>query len=181
MWWMLSGLKRYNWIVGTGDAYHDFHTERGDFMKITDNLGKTPGLIDTSTREERKAPDASTASFRQYARRAESQLLEERMAALVSEITEQGKKLGKKIDIRDLKAYKKLISDFLDEVVNSSHRFSKENFVDRRGRHRAYAIIKKINDELAVLTRDVLSDEKDNIRILQRIDDIRGLLLDILM
>ena len=80
-----------------------------------------------------------------------------------------------------LKVYKKLISEFFDETVNNSHKFTKQNFLDRRGRHRVYAVVKTVNKELDELTNDVLNSEKDNIKILKRLDDIRGMILDIIM
>jgi hypothetical protein len=106
---------------------------------------------------------------------------EQHIEELARQIAEQGKKLGDKVDIRELRTYKKLISEFLDEAVGSSMKFSKQSLLDRRGRHKVYALIKKINTELDLLTQDVIKDEKDNIGILRRIDDIRGLILDMIL
>lgn len=106
--------------------------------------------------------------------------LQERVSSIMAQITEQGKKLGKKTDVRDMKRYRELIKNFLNEVVYRSHKFSRENFLDRRGRHRVYGIIRLIDENLDELANELLKDEKDNIAILNRIDEIRGLLLDIL-
>lgn len=106
--------------------------------------------------------------------------LQEKVAELMGSITEQGKKLGKKTDIRDMKRYRELIKTFLNEVVYRSHKFSRENYLDRRGRHRVYGIVRLIDENLDKLAEELLKDEKDNIAILNRIDEIRGLLLDIL-
>ena len=73
-----------------------------------------------------------------------------------------------------------LIKDFLNEVVYRSHRFSRENFLDRRGRHRVYGIIRLIDKNLDELAGELVADEKDHISILDRIGEIKGLLLDIL-
>jgi uncharacterized protein YaaR (DUF327 family) len=51
--------------------------------------------------------------------------------------------------------------------------------LDRRGRHRVYALVVKIDEELDNLTEEILSSEKDNLAILQKLDDIRGMLLDL--
>ena len=40
------------------------------------------------------------------------------------------------LDIRDMKKYRGLIREFMNEVVFRSHKFSRENFLDRRGRHK---------------------------------------------
>ena len=98
----------------------------------------------------------------------------------LSDITAQGNRLAEHMDIRDMKKYRGLIKDFLNEVVYRSHRFSRENFLDRRGRHRVYGIIRLIDKNLDELAGELVADEKDHISILDRIGEIKGLLLDIL-
>ena len=71
--------------------------------------------------------------------------LQAKVDELLSDITAQGNRLAEHMDIRDMKKYRGLIKDFLNEVVYRSHRFSRENFLDRRGRHRVYGIIRLID------------------------------------
>ena len=67
----------------------------------------------------------------------------------------------------------------MNEVTANSHEFSRENFLDRRGRHRVYGIVKEVDKSLDDLAQELLKDEKDNLAILGKIDDIRGMLMDI--
>ncbi|MGN1204441.1 MAG: YaaR family protein [Lachnospiraceae bacterium] len=113
------------------------------------------------------------------ASRIEESELQTRLQSLMEEITMQGDRLYKKRDIRDMKRYRGLIKDFLNEVVYRSHSFSRENFLDKRGRHRVYGIIRLIDQNLDELARELVKDEQDNIEILNKIGEIRGLLLDI--
>ena len=113
------------------------------------------------------------------ASRIEESELQTRLQSLMEEITMQGDRLYKKRDIRDMKRYRGLIKDFLNEVVYRSHSFSRENFLDKRGRHRVYGIIRLIDENLDELARELVKDEQDNIEILNKIGEIRGLLLDI--
>ena len=106
--------------------------------------------------------------------------LQAKVDELLSDITAQGNRLAEHMDIRDMKKYRGLIKDFLNEVVYRSHRFSRENFLDRRGRHRVYGIIRLIDKNLAELAGELVADEKDHISILDRIGEIKGLFLDIL-
>ena len=106
--------------------------------------------------------------------------LKERLNLMLEDIVQQGKKIAKRTDISEMRQYRQLIKDFLNEVVNRSHQFSRENFLDRRGRHRVYGIVKLIDKNLDELAEELIKDEKDNIAILNKIDEIRGLLLDIL-
>ena len=105
--------------------------------------------------------------------------LQTRLQGLMEEITMQGEKLAKRRDVKDMKHYRGLIKDFLNEVVPHSHSFSRENFLDRRGRHRVYGIIRLVDENLDQLAQELMKDEKDNLAILNKIGEIRGWLLDI--
>ena len=113
------------------------------------------------------------------ASRVEEQELQARLTALMEEITMQGKRLGKRRDVKDMKRYRGLIKDFMNEVISRSHHFSRENFLDRKGRHRVYGIIRLIDQNLDDLAQELMKDEKDNLLILSKIGEIEGLLLDI--
>ena len=106
--------------------------------------------------------------------------LAERLQVMMEEITMEGKKLGKRMDVRDMKHYRRLIKEFMNEIVNRSHKFSRENFLDRRGRRRVYGMIKRVDETLDELAGELLKDEKDSLAILEKVDEIRGLLLDII-
>lgn len=110
----------------------------------------------------------------------EEQELQARLSFMLNEIAAHGKKLAKHMDIKDMRHYRELIKEFMNEIVNRSHKFSRENFLDKKGRHRVYAMIKLVDKNLDELAAELIKDEKDHILILNKIDEIRGLLLDIL-
>lgn len=150
-------------------------------MKIRETLNNTSSVLGVQGKDERKVSESREASFKSQLKRFEDDSCEERIKELAGRIAQQSDRLAKRMDISELMVYKRLISEFMEEALGHSRRFSKQGFLDRRGRHRVYAVIKKVNEELDQLTRDVLSEEKDNIKVLQRLDDIRGLILDIVM
>lgn len=150
-------------------------------MKIQDIINQRAGIQGRVETDEKKPKESKESLFETQLKRLDNENYEQRLASVLEQINKQGEKLAKFVDIKELKRYKKLISEFLYDAVNNSHKFSKENMLDRRGRHRTYAIITKVNEHVAELTQEVLKDEKDNIKILQKLDDIRGLLLDITM
>ncbi|KAB3539645.1 YaaR family protein [Alkaliphilus pronyensis] len=100
---------------------------------------------------------------------------------LYNKINKQLERIADKMHLSEVVKYKKLVRDFLDVAVKHSHQFSKQNFLDRRGRHRVYSIVKNVDRELNELTKEFLSQEVDRITVLKRLDDIRGMLLDVLM
>lgn len=123
-------------------------------------------------------PTDGTFKFMLASNIAESEL-QAHLSALMQEITEEGKKLAKKRDVKDMKHYRGLVKDFLNEIVSRSHEFSRENFLDKRGRHRVYGIIRLVDENLDALAQELMKDEKDNMEILGKIGEIQGLLLDI--
>ena len=122
----------------------------------------------------------SDGSFKfMLASRIEEADLQAALTTMMEEITMQGDKLAKHRDIRDMKRYRALVKDFLNEIVGRSHSFSRETFLDRRGRHRVYGIIRLVDENLDNLAQELMKDEKDHLKILSMIGEIRGLLLDI--
>ena len=105
--------------------------------------------------------------------------LAQRLNLMMEEIVMQGDKLVKRMDVRDMRRYRSLIKEFMNEIVNRSHKFSRENFLDRRGRHRVYGIIRLVDEKLDELAQELVKDEHDKISILAKVGEIRGLLLEI--
>ena len=105
--------------------------------------------------------------------------LQEKLKNLMQDITDQGERISKHMDIKDMKRYRELVKSFMNEITSRSHEFSRENFLDRRGRHRVYGIVKLVDKNLDDLAGELMKEEKDHLAIVGKIDDIRGLLLDI--
>ena len=143
------------------------------YMKINQLTGQAP--IDTQ-KQTVKTDDSFKFTLVSH---IENNELQEKLSGLMKDIEEQGSKIAKHMDIRDMKRYRNLVKEFMNEVTANSHAFSRENFLDRRGRHRVYGIVKEVDKSLDDLAQELLKDEKDNLAILNKIDDIRGMLLDI--
>ena len=107
--------------------------------------------------------------------------LQEKLSNLMSEITAEGEIIAKRKNIKDMRRYRGLVKDFMNEILNRSHQFSRQNFLDRKGRHRVYGIIKLVDQNLDDLAAELLKEEGDNLSILAKIGEIRGLLIDLLM
>ena len=68
--------------------------------------------------------------------------LQVKLKDMIEQINDQGDKIAKHMDIKDMRRYRQLVKGFMNEIVSRSHEFSRENFLDRRGRHRVYGIVK---------------------------------------
>ncbi len=105
--------------------------------------------------------------------------LQERLASLYDDIKATGAKLTERLSLTDLKEYRAKVSEFMNEVVTNSHEFSRENFLDKRGRHRVYGIVKHVDKNLDELASELMKTEKDKMSILAKVDEINGLLIDV--
>jgi len=110
---------------------------------------------------------------------------ETQYAAYVQDLQERIRKQGERIKERaDLKAvmdYRALIGELVSEAANNAFAGHKSEAFDEKGRHKVNFVIRSINEKLEALTREILSEQQDNLRILQMVDDIRGLLVDLFM
>lgn len=150
-------------------------------MKVGDMKGNAQGVSGKQVKGGHKVAASGGSDFRSQLVKAEDVSYEMHLEALVDDIIRQGEKLSKKVDVKEFRDYKKLVSEFLDTALGKSREFTKKSLLDRKGRHKVYALIKRINAEIDQLALDVMDGEKDNLGILNRMDDIRGLILDMLM
>ncbi len=148
-------------------------------MNRIENLGPIDigNMINTSNRKS----DVRNAQFVEKFQNIKSDQVREHLESLFSQITAQSEKISEKLHISEVIRYKGLVREFLDVAVKNSHQFSKENFLDRRGRHRVYSIVKNVDRELDAITKEFLNKEMDRIAIVKKLDDIRGMLLDVFM
>lgn len=144
-------------------------------LKVSDIKLDSLPVIDT------KKEVQSDEEFKFALNKVENDNLMQKLNGLMDEINVQGKRLVEHMDIKDMKKYRSLITEFMNEVVTNSHQFSRENFLDRRGRHRVYGIVKLVNKELDDLAQELIKKEKNHINILDKTGEIRGLLLDLII
>ena len=118
-------------------------------------------------------------------RRTLTELTNEAYIARIQEIKkridDQGGRLSDKADIKEYEKYRSLIREFIDEIVSNGYTFSKEDTYASRGKRRYIATVETVNKKLDELGKEVMKEQADKLEILSKIDDIRGLLLDLMM
>ena len=107
--------------------------------------------------------------------------LDAQLTEMKNEIEKQGAILGDRADVKEFEKYRKLIREFLDEIVSNGYTFVKEDTYASRGRHRFIATVMVVNEKLDELGKEVLKENADKIELISRIDEIRGLLLDLMI
>jgi uncharacterized protein len=98
---------------------------------------------------------------------------------LLDGVTELGDELKKNASLETIKAYKNAVRRFMARVVRDS--FRTEEKVTGLGfkKRKKYIMIKVIDEKLEQLARGILQHQSDQLEILRRLDEIRGLLVDL--
>lgn len=116
--------------------------------------------------------------YRQITKLNEEQHLKH-IKGLQDRIIKQGETLKEKADIKEIAQYRQLISELLNDLVSNSYTCSKSESFDNNGKRRIFVVIRTVNKKLDELVSEILTDQKDKIKLLEMVDDIRGLLVDL--
>jgi len=150
-------------------------------MKVSNTKRTDPGPFVARTTDMRVTRDTNTHVFRRTLTDLSKEMYAARLADMKKGIDEQGARLADRVDVKEFEKYRKLIREFLDEIVSNGYTFSREDAYAPRGRHRYIATVKIVDEKLDELGKEVMKDQADKIEILGKVDDIRGLLLDLMM
>ena len=129
----------------------------------------------------RNADESEALLFRRTLTDLSKEIYAARLQDLKKKIDEQGDRLSDRVDVKEYEKYRRLIREFMDEIVSNGYTFQKEEAYESRGRRRYIATVRIIDAKLDELGKEVMKEQADQIGILSRIDDIRGLLLDMMM
>ena len=91
----------------------------------------------------------------------------------------QGKKLAQSLSIRDLKEFRDMVKTFLRSTFGQSRKMQEESSWDSHGRPRVMARIAKIDQALDDLGKQLLDQQAKPLEVLTKIDEIRGLIVDL--
>ena len=114
-----------------------------------DNNVKISQLQQLTQMEAPKSQKATDEEFKfTLIRNIDKADLKEKLTGLMKDIEEQGEKIAKHMDIKDMKKYRTSIKEFMNVGAANAHEFSRENFLDRRGRHRVSGITRLVDNQL---------------------------------
>nr|WGD62795.1 YaaR family protein [Bacillus subtilis]WGD71392.1 YaaR family protein [Bacillus subtilis]WGD75986.1 YaaR family protein [Bacillus subtilis] len=120
-----------------------------------------------------------TTSFKTSMENQSDKMKIDQLTRLLSDIEAFGKRLTKSRNFKDLARFKGLVKRFVKEAVDSglSHETSKS--FDLYGNSRTLGLVKEIDDKLIQLTEEMMDQEKPAIDLLERIGEIKGLLINL--
>ncbi|OJF76454.1 MAG: hypothetical protein BKP49_07085 [Treponema sp. CETP13] len=110
----------------------------------------------------------------------EGKNFEETLQFLVDSVYSSGDELKKNTSPENFKQYHKSLSGFMRFVVKNSFQVETIRRRRRLSKKQPYQIIQTINKKLDELARNVLSNQRDQMNLLAKIDEINGLVVDIM-
>lgn len=125
-----------------------------------------------------KSSLAGEADFRQALAKTQ-RMQEQELAQFLAKLSDQGQKLSKSLSLSDLADFRSLVKSFLRSTFGQSRQLQEETFWDYGGRPKVMARISRIDHALEELGRKVLTEQDKPLEILKKIDEIRGLIVDL--
>ncbi|MGO4548759.1 YaaR family protein [Paenibacillus sp. 2TAB23] len=104
----------------------------------------------------------------------------EQLQLKLQDIHRQGERLSRIMTVRELKLYRQMIKKFLEDTVRRGVVLKEVKGFDRRGRIKRYKLLDEIDATLVAMAEDLLDSEQGRIDLLNKIGEIRGLLINLL-
>ncbi|MQR93934.1 YaaR family protein [Fictibacillus phosphorivorans] len=135
-------------------------------------------ILDTK-QNDGKMGKKTSISFGEAVSKQSEKLHSEQLTRLLGDIENQGKRLLQSQTVRDLQLYKNLVQRFVKEAVDFGMQLKQNKSWNEQGRSRTLKLVKEVDEHLIELTEAVLSQEKESITLLDRIGEIKGLLVNL--
>ncbi len=106
----------------------------------------------------------------------------ETIEKLMDEVFKLGEGLKEDHALHSMKEYKKAVKKFLDAVMQKAYKQCQVKGVlnPRTMLQREYSLVRIVDTQLDSLARAVLSEQSSALAILERVDEIKGLIIDYL-
>ncbi|MGE5553819.1 MAG: YaaR family protein [Betaproteobacteria bacterium] len=98
---------------------------------------------------------------------------------LLADLDRTAEELRDKRSLAVLRKYRELVRSFLDTVLHETYAVQQQTGIDRKGRRRVYVLIQRVNQALEELTELTLSRHADPLSLLEKLGEIRGMLVDL--
>jgi len=118
-------------------------------------------------------------SFTEVMQQKKGQLHYEKFNRLIGAIVDQGKVLAQSQTVEDLREYKKLIKELLDDTIKHGISLEEKRGFNRRGRPKVYKVVEEVDKKLLELTNAVIEGQKSGLEILDMVGEIKGLIVSV--
>lgn len=126
-----------------------------------------------------KSSAKKSATFKEELQEFQKKQLSFKLKNLLAKIDEEADRLIKERTVTILSQYKRLIKDFLEEVLKNLYLLKEERNFDSKGKQKVFILIKTANKSLEDLVKLVLNKQTTNLKLLEKLGEIKGILIDL--
>jgi len=117
--------------------------------------------------------------FQQHSNDQERGEYQERIQSLFDEIRESAPSLLQKCNLQNFERYREKLTELMEELLRHTYLFQSEHIQDSYGRRKVYATVTVVSQKMKELGEDLLSENTEQLKFISRVDEIRGLLMDL--
>lgn len=137
-------------------------------------FGKEIQRSETSTPQQ-----LQNKSFSDMMHQHDERASQEQLQRILQQIHLQGDRLSRSMTVRELRQYKLLVKQYLEETARRGVQLRDTRGWDRRGRSKRYKLLEEIDEKLLTLADDMLESEQGRIDLLHKVGEIRGMLINL--
>lgn len=121
----------------------------------------------------------SSGAFKQAMHHQLKEDLRNQADRILDELRKLGHAMSARVDIASFERYRALLRQLLSDIAHHAYVFVDEKVRDPRGGHRVYSVLSVIDEKLDALAKSVLEENQDRLAYLAKVDELRGLIMDI--
>ncbi|MGO0063603.1 YaaR family protein [Brevibacillus fluminis] len=137
------------------------------------------GMMGLDKLRPKQEKPLESISFQELMAKGREKINQEKFQRLLQDIDEQGKILAESRTVEDLRRYKQLVKELMNDVVKYGISLEERRGFNRRGRTKIYKILSEVDKKLLQVTDEVLKKESRGLSILDLVGEIKGLLINI--
>jgi len=146
-------------------------------MKVNRVSKAGPAKVKMQTKETEHVNKVSFKELLDYAEDDSRQ--KEMLDEMMERIQEKGKDLIETRTVESLFEYKDMVKGFVEDAVEFGLRIEERRGLSRSTRSKVLRVVSAVDTKLLELTDIIIAQEESKIKILQKVGEIQGLLVNI--
>jgi len=122
-------------------------------------------------------PAFSTA-LNERIQRVQDEKLRSELSGLIQGVDERARRLLASKGKKDFEEYKVSVKQFMEKAISGSYRLEEKHGQRQDGKFVVFLMMKRVDEALDNLAQLIVAGQQDSIRMVARLDEIRGLLMD---
>lgn len=129
--------------------------------------------------KEQQNRTQNEARFGTMVQKQGQKLHSEQITRLLGDISTAGDRIARSRNLREMAKFKMLVRRFLKEAVDEGLELKQSHTWNQYGEGRRLKVVQTIDEKLIELAEDLLNEEKTAIELLEKIGEIKGLLINL--